>query len=424
MSYYIISHSEKQILRKLRYSADAMKVAEEKKDNATNASAAATEKAEEAERQKDAAEKMLKELEQGKDQLEKMRVAAAKAAENDKQEQAAWRAAEKDLEQKVKAVADEEEEIQKIQAEMRKLADRLMDHKTAKAEKEIDKNEQEVKVQKAAADATAAGGIKRAAMEAQQKAAAAYEDAEKHCREQETRAEAAEKDSKEAQADADFARHLQDEAETDLQNKLATKELVVELRESVQAYYDEVDAMTKSMEARIAENEASGSPKKAHELMTEDEHVKQSMIIYNKMVLVFNRLFHEEKQFFEMVNESNKEISENAQAAILLQCDPTEDLEIAARESGNLADLDEKCGTGLWDKLDLERQQFATDKDEVDTAAAPPTPVKLQTDSSEVSEEASNEATSLRQDDLQNPAMLQVRDLDVARQIRRHGFPM
>ncbi|CAE7759714.1 unnamed protein product [Symbiodinium microadriaticum] len=239
----------------------------------------------------------------------------------------------------------------------------------------------------------------------------------------ETRAEAAEKDSKEAQADADFARHLQDEAETDLQNKLATKELVVELRESVQAYYDEVDAMTKSMEARIAENEASGSPKKAHELMTEDEHVKQSMIIYNKMVLVFNRLFHEEKQFFEMVNESNKEISENAQAAILLQCDPTEDLEIAARESGNLADLDEKCGTGLWDKLDLERQQFATDKDEVDTAAAPPTPVKLQ-DSSEVSEEASNEATSLRQDDLQNPAMLQVRDLDVARQIRRHGFPM
>ncbi|CAE7515016.1 unnamed protein product, partial [Symbiodinium sp. CCMP2456] len=41
------------------------------------------------------------------------------------------------------------------------------------------------------------------------------------------------------------------------------------LRESVQAYYDEVDAMTKSMEARIAENEANGSPKKAHELMTE-----------------------------------------------------------------------------------------------------------------------------------------------------------
>eukprot|EP00439_Symbiodinium_sp_Y106_P082962 s233_g22.t1 len=101
-----------------------------------------------------------------------------------------------------------------------------------------------------------------------------------------------------------------------------------------------------------------------------------------------------------------------------------QDLEIAARESGNLEDLDEKCGTGLWDKLDLERQQFPTDKDEaflglrIEPATSNSKPLEPDTG------EASNEATSLRQDDLQNPAMLQVRDLDVARQIRRHGFPM
>ncbi|CAE7683717.1 unnamed protein product, partial [Symbiodinium pilosum] len=312
------------IRRALRLSADAMKVAEEKKANATASAEVAKEKAAEAARQQAVAEKTLKELEKGKEQLEKMRADAAKAAENEKEEQKAWKAEEDKLKGFVAECGELDKGIEELQQKMRDLANELMQAKEKKTAKELERNEQEFVVQKAAADAAAAGGIKRAALEAQQKAAAAYEEAQEHCNQQELKAEEAEKERKVAQADADMAQAMHDDAVEEVQNRVASKNMVVELRDGVQAYYDEVTKMTKSMEALIAENEGKEEGKKPHELMREDPNVKNSMIEYNKMVGVFRRLFHEEREFFDLAAESNKEISENAQAAILLQCDPAE----------------------------------------------------------------------------------------------------
>jgi len=64
------------------------------------------------------------------------------------------------------------------------------------------------------------------------------------------------------------------------------------------------------------------------------------------------------KDMYMFVAGSIPEIRENAEAALILQCDPDGILEEEARRSGNITSLADKCGPGLWRALGIERENF------------------------------------------------------------------
>lgn len=251
-----------------------------------------------------------------------------------------------------------------------------------------------------------------------------------------------------AQAEYGRAKDEASNAEMEVQNRMAEKQQVLELRNSVQSYYDSTDLMTKSMEASLAKltGGEEESTKKPWDLMREDENVKKSMVSYNLMVGQFCRLFFENKDIYTLVAESTREIHENAQAAWLLQCDPEEELEEEWKKSGSVEKLNEHCGVGLWKHLGVERQNFPTKGETVPASETPveepkpaesvetepeaPEPTEVPEAVPEATEEVNVEPKDEEEvhnaepleDEPNNaePALLQAKDLALVRQIRRH----
>ncbi|CAJ1420912.1 unnamed protein product, partial [Effrenium voratum] len=143
-------------------------------------------------------------------------------------------------------------------------------------------------------------------------------------------AETAQTEAAKARQDSGLAKDQAAEAAQVVQDKTALKDQILALRDSVQTYYNGVGEMTKSMEATLEENEGKegDAKKEPWELMREEPNaaiVKKTMVDYNIMVGQFRRLFYDEKSIFDSVEGSITEIKENAQAALLLQCDPNEE---------------------------------------------------------------------------------------------------
>eukprot|EP00435_Cladocopium_sp_Y103_P056238 s84_g18.t3 len=345
----------------------------------------------------------------------------------------------------------------KVEEEIKRLMQEKMQGNLKLAEMRKKKVLKGEEVEKLATETAAAGGIARSAQEAAEKADAKFKEAEKKCETQKSLAEKAAAHATMAQAEYGQAKDEASNAELEVQNRMATKTQVLELRNSVQSYYDATDLMTKSMEASLAKltGGEEESTKKPWDLMREDENVKKSMVSYNLMVGQFRRLFFENKDIYTLVAESTKEIHENAQAAWLLQCDPEEELEEEWKKTGSVEKLNEHCGVGLWKQLGVERQNFPTKGETVpkpteapieaevskepkptepDTELETEAPTEEPTEPAETeateevnvepkSEEEVNNAEPLEDETNNNePALLQAKDLALVRQIRLGGF--
>lgn len=449
----------KAIRKSMRLTSEAMKVAEELKANATLMAGKAEKKASEAEQELQKANKMKDELEIGAKKLEEIKEDAQKKMESGKEAQAAWKK-EKDaltaLEKEYEAEEKKYNELaKKVEEEIKRLMQEKMQGNLKLAEMRKKKVLKGEEVEKLATETAAAGGIARSAQEAAEKADAKFKEAEKKCETQKSLAEKAAAHATMAQAEYGQAKDEASNAELEVQNRMATKTQVLELRNSVQSYYDATDLMTKSMEASLAKltGGEEESTKKPWDLMREDENVKKSMVSYNLMVGQFRRLFFENKDIYTLVAESTKEIHENAQAAWLLQCDPEEELEEEWKKTGSVEKLNEHCGVGLWKQLGVERQNFPTKGETVpkpteapieaevskepkptepDTELETEAPTEEPTEPAETeateevnvepkSEEEVNNAEPLEDETNNNePALLQAKDLALVRQIRRH----
>lgn len=450
----------KAIRKSMRLTSEAMKVAEASKANATQMAEKAEKKASEAEQELQKANKMKDELEMGAKKLEEIKEDAQKKMESGKEAQAAWKK-EKDaltaLEKEYEAEDKKYGELaKKVEEEIKRLIQEKTQGNLKLAEMRKKKNLKGEEVEKLATETAAAGGIARSAQEAAEKADAKFKEAEKKCEAQKSLAEKAATMATTAQAEYGQAKDEASNAELEVQNRMAEKQQVLELRNSVQSYYDATDLMTKSMEASLAKltGGEEESTKKPWDLMREDENVKKSMVSYNLMVGQFCRLFFENKDIYTLVAESTREIHENAQAAWLLQCDPEEELEEEWKKSGSVEKLNEHCGVGLWKHLGVERQNFPTKGETVPASETPveePKPAEsvseTETEAPEPTEapEAMPEATEAvpeateevnvepkdeeevhnaepLEDEPNNaePALLQAKDLALVRQIRRH----
>eukprot|EP00913_Durusdinium_trenchii_P003413 g3160.t1 len=357
----------KAIRRSMRLTAGASKVAEEKKEKAAEVAEHAAKKASEADAELEKANRMKDELEIGATKLEQVKQEAQAKLESGKEAQAAWK--------------------------KEPLAQQCM-AKLALAEMNKKKKTQTEKVEKLAAETAAAGGIAREAQEAAEKADAQFQEATKKCDAQKAQAEKAASVAATARVAETLAKEEVTEADEEVMAKKVMKQQIVELRNSVQEYYEFTDAMTRSMEEALAKLEEKSEEEKVEpwELMRKDVHVKSSMVKYNVMVGQFRRLFFENFDIYSMVVSSTKEIHDNAQAAWLLQCDPNEVLEIEARKTGSLAKLDEHCGRGLWKHFEVERQNFPS-KEEVGGAEKAAQEMAAQTAASNTPETSSEEST-------------------------------
>eukprot|EP00913_Durusdinium_trenchii_P008666 g8139.t1 len=221
------------------------------------------------------------------------------------------------------------------------------------------KSDEAAAVEKLKSDVTAKGGIAMEASEKAEAATEAMEEAEPWTTESKLAAEEAQAELVEAKAEAAEQKFL--DAKGSLEKTLQVASLV-EVRESVQAFYDAIDKSTKSMEKEYEATEGQQDAKPAHEPGTAER--------FTAVVV----------DFYTFVADSVGEIHENAEAALQLQCDPTEEpqttphnpprepmqravffggeLERAAKKSKDKTDFFQKCGSGVWKDLKLEQQRF------------------------------------------------------------------
>mmetsp|Transcript_69426 Transcript_69426/g.165456 ORF Transcript_69426/g.165456 Transcript_69426/m.165456 type:complete len:455 (+) Transcript_69426:85-1449(+) len=413
----------KAIRSSMRRTAEAVKVAEEMNANATAAAEAAEAKATEADTELEKANKMKEEQEEKARQLQEVQAKAQEKMQSKDQAAAAFNQASEEEKSMADNYDAEEKKYNELSARVAEEMKRLAQQKTAAnlALAQLRKawTKQKENVEKLASETAAQGNIAQAALQEAEVADAAFREAENKCQAQKSAAETAQTEAAKARQDSGLAKDQAAEAAQVVQDKTALKDQILALRDSVQTYYNGVGEMTKSMEATLEENEGKeGDAKKAPwELMREEPNaaiVKKTMVDYNIMVGQFRRLFYDEKSIFDSVEGSITEIKENAQAALLLQCDPNEELEQKVMKAtadeertAAMAELNQKCGSGLWEHNSLERSSFPSESS---------TPA---TESNEASTTGSTEPTTEATTD-SHTGLIQLADLRAAREIRRH----
>mmetsp|Transcript_15912 Transcript_15912/g.29925 ORF Transcript_15912/g.29925 Transcript_15912/m.29925 type:complete len:429 (+) Transcript_15912:73-1359(+) len=366
----------KAIRRAGRMAEEAMKAAEATKANMTEAKEEAAKKAEAAAKQKEATAAALTEAAKKRDEALAKEQEKMKAMESNDEAQAAWKAAQGKLAAKKEEVKTKDAEYRALTEEVSKKMQQLADEKLA-AFKALEalKDEctaQEDEAEKLKNDATAKGGIQQDAAEAAEAAEKECEDAETEAQHQQTLAEKAQNElttakAEEAQAVQSFA-----DASTELEKKKEMFQLVESIRNKTDDFYKALDKMTTSMEATLKGQKGQDGAKPAYEVFREDPNVKESFVAYNEMVLTFRLLHRKSEDYYHFVAGSIKEIHDNAAAAAMLQCDPTEELEMAAEQSGNKEELHQKCGSGVWKDLKLQQQRFPkVDKEKKKNAQLP-----------------------------------------------------
>jgi len=131
-------------------------------------------------------------------------------------------------------------------------------------------------------------------------------------------------------------------------------EMLLKVRSAIETFYGKLDALTTSMEDTVAAKPTSV----ASELIREDVHLKPALDGYNEMVGTFYELHGTDMDIYGSIRDAVAQIKHNTFAALLLQCDPGEKLEMKAEETHDYTELQEKCGTGLWKAAGVKREKF------------------------------------------------------------------
>ncbi|CAJ1326898.1 unnamed protein product [Effrenium voratum] len=280
-----------------------------------------------------------------------------------RQDQDQWRRSAAELEELQENLTKEgglyEDLKKRVEQEIAKLTDmqqaaykRLGDLQDA-----VEKKQDGVQLlrEEAESHGTVARNASRAADTVQANLAEARESINKH----KALAEEAEQAFFHAKMRVDAAERMVDDSRREVARAGDVRANVLAVRNSLQSFYESMDKLTRSMEANIVAKPGS----KPYQLMREDPNTKTAFLGYNNMTTAFRRLYLKSKDLYMFVAGSIPEIEENAEAAIILQCDPDGMLEEEARREGNISSFNARCGPGLWHDLQVERQSFPLDGD-------------------------------------------------------------
>lgn len=352
----------KAIRRTMRLSKEAIEKAAEKEANMTAQKEAAAAKKAEAEQKSLESEQAMAEANKKRENADKEKQAKLEAmealnahAEKFKEGNAKLKELTAKLDELTKK---KEETYEKLTKEMQAIAEKKLAvfNEVEDAKSAIMIQAENVNKLK---DELASKG--RGYNEAVDSADAAQEElveAEKMEADAEEAANNAQKELEEANIGVEHANKTFILAKKEKERKVAVAKKIKDVRDSVQTFYDAMDKSSKSMEKLYEESEGKPEAKPAHENLRTNPDVKEALIAYNEMVLMFRDLRVTSKDFYTYVADSVGEIQQNAEASIQLQCDPTEELERKAKETKDLNEWHQKCGKGVWKDLEMEQQRF------------------------------------------------------------------
>mmetsp|Transcript_34037 Transcript_34037/g.55873 ORF Transcript_34037/g.55873 Transcript_34037/m.55873 type:complete len:514 (+) Transcript_34037:52-1593(+) len=266
-----------------------------------------------------------------------------------------WKTLDASVLEATEALGEKKEKAMKAQEEkeeeLKGMETALDDKKTKRDEAEKALKEKEDKLKEA-------GDFKKNKADEHDKAEAAMHEARKALEKNQllldTAIDALKMASAEAKAATDHAKILEEEHGDDKKGL----EMLMKVRSAILSFYGKLDELTVSMENQIAEKPDAV----ASEIMKADPYLKPTFEGYNEMVETFYALHGLDAELYGSIQDAVAQIKHNTFAAILLQCDPGETLEMQAEEKKDFKDLQEKCGTGLWKAAGLKRKKFPSFK--------------------------------------------------------------
>jgi len=341
----------------LRQSQNAAQQAQQVKAKATAFREVARQRELEAKNKTQETEEMLEQLTSQKQMLvaKQRQVNLLMSTKNESQE--AWRVESMELANMQANLTREEGEYAELQKRVQKEIARLTDQQLA-ADKRLRElqaayEKKQEKVDRLREEAVSRGGIARNASQEADVVQANLAEAEGLVTKHRRLAEASEKVFLQAKMDLDHAERLCLDSEHEVAEKHELKLRVLAARDSLQAFYNSMDNLTLLLEAKVMDPETH-----AHELLRAEPQTAAALRAYNDMTASFRRLFVKSKETYEVVAGSIPEIESNAEAAFKLLCDPFEAIEEEALRTANGTYFDEKCGSGLWRYLKVERSAF------------------------------------------------------------------
>jgi len=200
--------------------------------------------------------------------------------------------------------------------------------------------------------ADAAGHVDAEAAEKYREAQTELDAANKALNTQLDLADNATAEAETARIDAERAGKALADAKSTHHSKQKFRESLLALRNSVNIFYDAIDAFTKSMEAD--ESNLEDAPEKVRK----DPNLPTALKKYNEMVLTFSSIHNADKEIYKDLAPNVDEIQQNAEQGVLLQCDPFGELEKKGKETGNYKDFNAKCGSGLWADFGILKKKF------------------------------------------------------------------
>jgi len=176
--------------------------------------------------------------------------------------------------------------------------------------------------------------------------------ANKFSKEKALSASVAGRDAEAAQMALETATTEHLEAKEKVKAAKALRDLLWDVYDAIEAFYRVISDLTRAM--RKVEDDCEDD---AHVCMltgAAKDATETVLKRYNSMVLSFMTIKELHPSVYTELKPAGAELEKNAMAQIRLSCDPIMKLE----KAGNAEDLDNKCGSGLWKKLDLAKNRF------------------------------------------------------------------
>lgn len=175
--------------------------------------------------------------------------------------------------------------------------------------------------------------------------------ANKFSKEKALSASVAGRDAEEAQRLLEQATTEHLEAKEKVTAARALRDLLWKVYDDIEFFYRAISDLTSAM--RRVEDDCE----EAHVCMLEGgprDATETVLKRYNTMVVTFMTVKDLHPSVYTDLKPAGTELENNAMAQIRLSCDPVMKLE----KAGNAEDLDNKCGAGLWKKLNLVKNRF------------------------------------------------------------------
>ena len=157
-----------------------------------------------------------------------------------------------------------------------------------------------------------------------------------------------------ATAEAAKATSQKDHLDAIYQKQSQSLDMLMRVRREIGEFYKDMDALTVRMEKDADEQPNVPAP----ELLAKNRYLRACLESYNDVVIAYREVLTFDENLYGMIQPAVAEIKQNAWSAILLQCDPSEQMEIKAEASNDFAELQEKCGSGLWEAAGVHRLRF------------------------------------------------------------------